>query len=88
MNIFVTKTKWTTIVILVLITECLAEVPVYVDKLYPIDQGTTDPLFKAFREKLRVAIKSRDSKFILNSLAPDVLVSYGGCEGVKCFTQF
>lgn len=24
----------------------------------------------------------------MNSLAPDVLVSYGGCEGVKCFTQF
>lgn len=88
MNIFVTKNRWITIVMLVLVTEFLAQVPVYADKLYPIDQGITDPSFKAFREKLRAAIKSRDNKFILNSLAPNVLVSYGGCEGVKCFTQF
>jgi hypothetical protein len=88
MNSFVTRNKWIAIVILVLITDFSIQAPVYADKLYPIDQGTTDPSFKTFREELRAAIKSRDSKFILNSLAPDVLVSYGGCEGVKCFIQF
>ena len=73
---------------LVLITELSIQVPAYADKLYPTDQGSTDPLFKAFREQLQAAIKRRDRKFILNSLTPDVLVSYGGCEDVKCFSQF
>lgn len=89
MNSFITKNKWLTIVILgLLIGEFLAQAPVYADKLYPIDQGATDPSFKAFREQLHSAIKRHDSKSILNILAPDVLVSYGGCEGIKCFTQF
>lgn len=88
MNNFITKGKWMPVVVSVLIAGFLGQVPAYADKLYPVDQGSTDSSFKAFREQLRSAIKRHDSKFILHSLAPDVLVSYGGCEGVKCFTQF
>lgn len=89
MKIFITKDKWTTAIVLsLLIWGFLRQSPVYADKLYPLDQGSTDSSFKVFREQLRSAIKRRDSKFVLNSLASDVLVSYGGCEGVECFTQF
>lgn len=89
MNILITKDKWMTAIVLsLLIWGFLSQSPVYADKLYPVDQGAIDPSFKAFRAQLHSAIKRCDSKFILNSLTSDVLVNYGGCEGVKCFTQF
>lgn len=73
---------------ILLIAGFLSQKPAYADKLYPVDEAKQDSSFKVFREQLLAAIKKRDSKLILNSLTPDVLASYGGCEGVKCFSQF
>lgn len=81
------KNKWLPAFASLLIGAVLIQTPAYADKLYPVDEAK-DSSFKGFREQLLVAIKKRDSKFILNNLTSDVLASYGGCEGVKCFSQF
>lgn len=62
--------------------------PAYADKLYPVDEGVQDPSFSNFREQLKAAIKRRDTKFILNRIAPDIAVGFGTCSaGVKCFQE-
>lgn len=74
---------------IIVITEFFSQTPAYADKLYPVDKGKQEPSFKAFREQLFTAIKKRDSKFILNSLDPNITVSFGICgEGVKCFKEY
>lgn len=89
MNLFVTKSKWISALSGLLITVFLSQAPAYADKLYPVDEAKQDPSFKAFRDQLFVAIKKRDSKFILNSLDPNISVSFGVCgEGVKCFREY
>ncbi|MFZ0061958.1 MAG: SH3 domain-containing protein [Pyrinomonadaceae bacterium] len=47
-------------------------------KLYPVDEATHDPSFKRFRDKLIVAVKKRDRKFLLNILHPEIINSFGG----------
>lgn len=64
------------------------DAPAYADKLYPVDEGAKDPSFNNFRQQLRSAIKRRDTKFILNRLAPNISVSFGVCgSGIKCFKE-
>lgn len=82
------KYKWIYASILV-ITEFFSQAPAYADKLYLVDEAKQDFSFKVFREQLSAAIKKRDSKFILNSLDPNITVSFGICgEGVKCFREY
>lgn len=82
------KYKWIYASILV-ITEFFSQAPAYADKLYLVDEAKQEPSFKAFREQLFAAIKNRDSKFILNSLDPNITVSFDICgEGVKCFREY
>lgn len=89
MNPFATKYKWISALSGLLITGFLSQAPAYADKLYPVDEGKKEPSFKAFREQLFAAIKKRDSNFILNSLDPNISVSFGVCgEGVKCFREY
>lgn len=88
MKFLTPKYKWIYASILV-ITEFFSQAPAYADKLYLVDEAKQEPSFKAFREQLSAAIKKRDSKFILNTLDPNITVSFGGCgEGVKCFKEY
>lgn len=89
MNSFVTKSKWISTLSGLLIAGFLTQAPAYADKLYPVDEGKQESSFKAFREQLFAAIKKRDTKFLLNSLDPNITVSFGVCgEGVKCFREY
>lgn len=88
MKCLIPRYKWIYVSILV-ITEFFIQAPAYADKLYLVDEAKQDPAFKAFREQLSAAIKKRDNKFTLNSLDPNITVSFGICgEGVKCFTEY
>jgi hypothetical protein len=54
-------------------------------KLYPVDEASKDPSFKAFRDALIDAVKRRDIQFILNAIAPDILNDFGGGNGIEEF---
>jgi len=56
-------------------------------KLYPVDEAAKDASFKRFRDKLIVALKRRDRKFLLSSLHPKILNSYGGEGGIREFVD-
>jgi hypothetical protein len=71
-----------------LIAGFVGQTPVKAQQLYPVDEASQDASFLAFREQLLAAARRRDRQFILNSLAPDIEVSYGRCgSGINCFRQ-
>lgn len=53
----------------------------------PVDEGAKDASFKEFREKLVVAVKNRDKKFVLGILDPNVKLSFGGDGGIADFKK-
>lgn len=57
-------------------------------KLYPTDEGPKDPSFKAFRDRLRDAIRDRDHLFIEGILHHDVEYSLAEHPGVDGFRKF
>lgn len=54
-------------------------------KLPPVDQCSGDASFVQFRGALRKATEKRDAKALLQLLAPDVTVNFGGDVGRKSF---
>lgn len=56
-------------------------------KLYPVDEGSKDSSFKAFREKLLEAARKRDKQFIVSILDPKIQNSFGSDGGLKEFQE-
>jgi len=56
-------------------------------QVLPVDEGKTDASFKAFREKLIVAVRKHDVKYVLGILDPDIKNSFGGDGGIKEFKE-
>ena len=56
-------------------------------KLYPVDEASQDPSFFVFRARLLLALQQRDAGFVLSILSPDVLLSFGGHDGVEEFEK-
>ena len=54
-------------------------------KLNPVDEASKDPSFKRFREKLIVAVKRRDRKFLLSILHPKIENTFDGKGGIEEF---
>jgi hypothetical protein len=79
------RTGWLKLLILLVSISCPAMAQV--SKLYPVDEGSKDPSFQAFRDKLIEAAKNRDAKYILSILDPNILNSFGGNGGVKEFKE-
>lgn len=50
-----------------------APAPAALDELPPVDEAAKDASFRRFRDRLRQAIKTRDRKFILESIAPAIV---------------
>ena len=55
--------------------------------LKPVDEAEKDPTFVAFRSQLTKAVAGKDAKFIRSILAKDVLVNFGGANGVSGFLE-
>jgi hypothetical protein len=58
-----------------------------VGKLYPVDEAARDPSLFVLRARLLEAIQKRDTAFILSSLSPDIVNSFGGNGGVAEFKE-
>src|SRR4026208_454624 len=56
-------------------------------KLYPVDEAAKDPSFKRFRDRLILAGKKHDRRFLLSILHPNIRNSCGGDGGVKEFVS-
>lgn len=56
-------------------------------KLYPVDEAAKDASFKRFRDRLIVALKKRDGKFLLSIVHPKILNSFGGDGGIREFVN-
>lgn len=56
-------------------------------KLYPVDEGPSDPDFAAFRARLLEAIERRDADFLLGALDKDVKLSFGDWQGIETFKK-
>lgn len=56
-------------------------------KLYPVDEASKDASFKRFRDRLMVALKKHDRKFLLSIVHPNILNSFGGSRGIKEFVS-
>lgn len=56
-----------------------------VEKLYPVDEADEDPSFLVFRMHLSEAIAARDTAFIYEHLASDIVNSFGGNGGIDEF---
>lgn len=54
-------------------------------KLLPVDEAAKDPSFFAFRQKLMEAARNHDIDFILSTLDPNIVNSFGGSEGIEGF---
>jgi len=57
------------------------------DSLRPIDQCSGDPSFAKFQDRLKRVVLKKDQKALLNLLAPDVLLDFGGGSGRKAFEE-
>jgi hypothetical protein len=58
-----------------------------VAKLHPVDQGTEDASFRAFRDRLARAVKDRDARFVIGILDPKITLGFDGSEGVAEFKK-
>jgi hypothetical protein len=56
--------------------------------LKPVDEGTMDPSFVAFRSKVIAAAERRDAKFIYSIIDPKIAVSFGGDDGIRNFKKW
>jgi len=54
-------------------------------KLYPVDEAAKDASFKRFRDRLIVALKRRDRKFLLSILHPKIQNIFDGQNDIKEF---
>ena len=57
-------------------------------RLYPVDEAGKDRSFKIFRDKLIVAVKKHDRRFLLSILDPKIIYSFGDDAGAKGFVKF
>jgi len=55
--------------------------------LKPVDEAEKDPTFVFFRNQVAKAVAGKDAKFIRSILAKDVLVNFGGANGVSGFLE-
>src|SRR5262249_41832416 len=56
-------------------------------KVMPVDEGSKDPSFAAFRNQLQQAVERRDLKFLESVLDPEVKLSFGGDDGLEGFRR-
>jgi len=54
-------------------------------RLPPVDQGTSNPGFRRFRDELLAAVARRDAAYLASILAADVRASFGGDAGLADF---
>jgi hypothetical protein len=54
-------------------------------KVLPVDDAANDPSFFAFRQKLIEAARKHDLEFVLSTLDPNIVNSFGGSEGIEGF---
>jgi hypothetical protein len=66
----------------------LSQGAVYAEKLLPVDEGTTDLSFKAFREHLLAAAKRRDKEFVFSISAPNIKYTFGPGGGLADFKKY
>lgn len=55
--------------------------------LEPVDEAARDPSFARFRERLRRAVRERDTAFVVSILAEDVHLGFGGDHGIASFRE-
>lgn len=56
-------------------------------KLYPVDEGATDPSFFVYRLRLIEAVASRDTSALYGALSPEIKISFGGGVGLADFRR-
>ena len=56
-------------------------------KLYPVDEAAKDASFKRFRDRLIVALRSHDRKFLLSILHPKIQSVFDGQNDIKEFVS-
>ena len=61
--------------------------PEMVNRLEPVDGAIKDLSFREFRGRLLLAVERHDAEALLETLAPDVLVSFGGEAGPDAFVR-
>lgn len=55
--------------------------------LPPVDQCSSQAGFAEFRQSLEIAVQRRNEKALLDLLAPDVMVNFGGDSGRQAFAR-
>lgn len=66
----------------------LSQGAAYAEKLSPVDEGATDPSFKAFREQLLAAAQRRDKEFIFSISASNIKYTFGRGDGLADFKKY
>ena len=56
-------------------------------KLLPVDQAARDPSLARFRQRLREAVRTRDTTFVYSIVAEDITNSFGGDGGRAEFRE-
>lgn len=56
-------------------------------KSYPVDEAPKDPVFAAFRDRVRLIVQRRDTSALLSLLAKDIVNSFGGDGGTAEFRE-
>lgn len=57
------------------------------DRLCPVDEGTRDPAFAAFRDALRDAVRAKSESRLLKLVDPNIRTSFGGGGGIDDFKK-
>jgi len=56
-------------------------------KLMPVDEATTDPSLKQYRDDLLTAVRKHDTKALLAALDPKIRTSFGAGGGIEGFKK-
>ena len=57
------------------------------ERVKPWDEGPQDPSFLKFRNELKDIIAHKDSSALLNLIAPEIKIDFGGGHGVAAFEK-
>lgn len=75
-----------TFIVMLLLLMSQGQASAQAGKLYPVDEASQDPSFKAFRARLLKAVEKRDAKHLRSILHPRIKNSFGAGGGVRDFT--
>jgi len=57
------------------------------EKLSPVDEGSREPTFAAFRRQLLAAVRRRDTRFVMSVVDPRIQNDFGGGAGIADFRR-